>query len=310
MTNKIEQQIKDAHSNLNSINDFIRFGVSLFNQHDLFYGHGTTNVYDEVVYLILHSLNLPLDKLEPFINAKLLANEKTLILNRFKQRVVEKLPAAYITNHAQIQNYSFYVDKRVIIPRSFIPEILLNDDLVPWINNLENVNNILDLCTGNGSIAIIASDYFATAQVVAADISSEALEVASININNYQLQQKIQLIKSDLWTNIPDIKFDIIFSNPPYVDKLRMDSIKDEYLHEPKIALYGGDSGLDLVVEIINKASSFLTNDGILVVEIGDNQNELEELFPNLPFMWLNTTSGDGFVFLLTKTELDAYFKA
>ncbi|MCX8515036.1 MAG: 50S ribosomal protein L3 N(5)-glutamine methyltransferase [Burkholderiales bacterium] len=310
MTTKIEKQIKEAHSKFNSINDFIRFGVSLFNQNDLFYGHGTTNVYDEVVYLILFSLNLPLDKLEPYLNATLLESEKTLILDRFKQRVIDKLPAAYITNHSQIQNYAFYVDQRAIIPRSFIPEILLNDDLLPWINELENVDAILDLCTGNGSIAIIASDYFAPAQVIAADISSEALEVARINVNNYQLQQQIQLIHSDLWTNIPALKFDVIFSNPPYVDKHRMDNIKNEYLHEPQIALYGGDSGLDLVIEIINKARLFLKNNGLLVVEMGDNQNELEALFPNLPFMWLNTASGDGFVFLLTKNQLDTYFNA
>lgn len=305
---EINDLINQAQSKLKTVRDFVRFGVSFFNQHSLFYGHGTTNVYDEVVYLILHSLNLPLDVLEPFMDATILDSEAALILDRFQKRAIHHIPAAYLTNEAIIQGYSFYVDERVIIPRSFIPEIMVNNQLSQWIEHEELIHDVLDLCTGNGSIAIIAADYFPDSHIIAADIDPKALEVAAINVERYNLDAQIELIQTDLWTNIPQQKFDLILSNPPYVDEARMDSLNKEYLHEPQHALAGGDSGLELVINILNKAHQYLNDDGILVVEMGDNREELESLFPELPFHWINTESGDGFVFVLTYQQLSTHF--
>ncbi len=299
---------KEAQGKLRTVRDFLRFGISVFNRHNLFYGHGTTNVYDEVVYLILASLNLPLDVLEPYLDAVILDSEAILILDRFKKRAIDAIPAAYLTNEALIQGYSFYVDERVIIPRSFIPEILLNDGLAPWIEHVELVHSVLDLCTGNGSIAVIAADYFYDSEVIATDIDTDALDIAKINIERHDLTHRINLIQSDLWGNLAGKKFDLILTNPPYVDKLRMDSLTSEYLHEPEHALFGGESGLDLVVQILENAKQYLNPCGILVVEMGDNQEELESMYPLLPFSWLPTKSGDGFVFVLTYTELEACF--
>ena len=296
----------EAHSKLKTLRDFLRFGISLFNKHNLFYGHGTTNVHDEVVYLLLATLNLPLDVLEPYLDAKVLDSEATLILERFKKRAIDLIPAPYLTNEAIIQGYSFYVDERVIIPRSFIPEILLNDGLAPFVEHVELVHNVLDLCTGNGSIAIIAADYFYDSEVTAVDIDNDALDVAKINIERYDMEDQVMLLQSDLWNGLDNKKFDLILTNPPYVDKLRMDTLSPEYSYEPEHALFGGDSGLDLVIKIIDNAHKYLTPHGVLVVEMGDNKEELEDIYPNLPFTWLTTISGDGFVFALTYKDLIA----
>lgn len=304
----VDSLLKEAGNKLKTVRDVLRFGISLFNQHDLYYGHGTTNVYDEVVYLILQSLNLPLDVLEPYLDAVLLESEIELILGRFKKRAVDGVPSAYITKEAILQGYSFYVDERVIIPRSFIPEIILNDGLKPWIEHEELVHSVLDLCTGNGSIAIIAADYFYDSEVVASDIDKNALAVAEINVNRHGLKDRVSLIESDLFVNLGSEKFDLILTNPPYVDKERMDSLTKEYLFEPRHALAGGDSGLELVNKILNEAKQYLTQCGILVVEMGDNCIELEELYPGLDFTWLSTESGDGFVFVLTYSQLKEYF--
>ena len=294
----------EAHSKLKTVRDFLRFGISLFNEHNLFYGHGTTNVYDEVVYLILATLNLPLDILEPYLDAVILESEAILILDRFKKRAIDAIPAPYLTNEAIIQGYSFYVDERVIIPRSFIPEILLNDGLTPFIEHVELVHDVLDLCTGNGSIAVIAADYFYDSEVIAVDIDNDALDVAAINIERYDMADRVTLLQSDLWNNLENKKFDLILTNPPYVDKLRMDTLSPEYLHEPEHALFGGDGGLDLVIKILQNACQYLNPNGVLVVEMGDNKEELEYIYPNLPFTWLTTASGDGFVFAITYEDL------
>ena len=296
--------ISEAQNKLKTVRDLVRFGVSLFNQHKLFYGHGTTNPHDEAVYLILHSLNLPLDVLEPYLDARLLESEVKFILQCFHKRAVNCTPAPYITNHALFQGYDFYVDERVIIPRSFIPEIMLNDGLLPWVEHPELVRSVLDLCTGNGSIATIAADYFYDSEVIASDIDNDALEVATINIKNHQLEDRVSLISSDLFENLEGYKFDLILTNPPYVDQRCMDELTAEYLFEPQHALSGGESGLELVEQILNQAPDFLTEHGVLVVEMGDNKEDLEDLYPNLPFTWLDTTSGDGFVFILTRQDL------
>lgn len=293
-----------------TVRDFIRYAVSEFRKHKLFFGHGTTNAYDEAASLVLQTLNLPIDQLEPYLDAKLLAEEKAQILENLKLRVEKKLPLAYITNTAYLQGYEFFVDERVIIPRSFIAEIILNGQLDPWIEHPELVHRALDLCTGNGSLATIMADHFYDAEVVAADISADALDVAAINLEKNQLAEHVTLIKSDLFRNLEEYleSFDLIVTNPPYVDKRRMDSLSDEYRYEPALALFGGDDGLELVDRILRQAKHYLTRFGVLVVEMGDNRFELEEMYPDLNLQWLETQSGDGFVFAVTREELADYF--
>ncbi len=300
----LDKLIEQAQNKLTTIRDCVRFGVSLFNQHQLFYGHGTTNSYDEAIYLVLNSLHLPLDELDPYLEARVLESELKQILQRFKERVVTRIPAPYITNEALLQGYSFYVDKRVIIPRSFIPEIILNDGLAPWIEHPKLVHNVLDLCTGNGSIAIIAADYFPNSHVIASDIDEDALSVAKINIERHRMKDRVSVLKSNLFSSLGSYRFDLILTNPPYVDKARMDQLTPEYLFEPKHALFGGENGLETVQQIIELAPLFLNEHGVLVVEIGDNREELEEMYPRLPFVWLETISGDGFVFVITRSDL------
>ncbi|MBX9598960.1 MAG: 50S ribosomal protein L3 N(5)-glutamine methyltransferase [Burkholderiales bacterium] len=293
-----------------TVRDWLRYAVSQFKKNGLYFGHGTTNAYDEAVCLILQSLNLPVDQLEPYLDAKLLADEKSLLLERIKQRVEKRIPLAYITHEAWLQGYSFYVDPRVIIPRSFIAEIVLNDQLAQWIEHPELVHCALDLCTGNGSLATIVADYFYDAEVVASDISDDALSVAEINLKRNQLDDRVELVKSDLFKNLGDYlgAFDLIVSNPPYVDDRRMETLAEEYKYEPSLALSGGNGGLDLVDKILRQAKHYLTDSGILVLEMGDNRNELEDMYPDLNFNWMETLSGDGFVFVLTRADLEDYF--
>jgi ribosomal protein L3 glutamine methyltransferase len=247
--------------------------------------------------------------LAPYLNATLLDEEIDKVLATLDLRISERLPAAYITNEAHFLGYTFYIDKRTIIPRSFIAEIILNNGLNSWIEHPELVNNILDLCTGNGSLAVIAAEHFYASQVTAIDIDDSALEVAKINVERHNLTDRVQLVKSDLFTQIEaQEQFDLIITNPPYVDQRRMDELPAEYLHEPQLALAGGTDGLVLVKAILLNAANYLSEYGILVLEMGDNQEELEELFPGLPFTWSTTETGEGFVFVLTKADLSAYF--
>ncbi len=293
-----------------TLRDYIRYAVSEFRKNNLFFGHGTTNAYDEAVFLVLQSLSLPLEQLEPFFDAKLLPEEKAIILERIKRRVDERIPLSYITNEAYLQGYSFYVDKRVIIPRSFIAEHIVNNQLDEWIEHPELVNNVLDLCTGNGSLATIAAHHYYDAEVVASDISEDALDVATINIERNQVTDRVTLIKSDLFNELGDYfeTFDLILTNPPYVDTRRMESLPKEYLYEPNLALFGGSDGLEFVDKILKQSKYYLSDFGVLVVEMGDNRFELEQMYPDLPFKWLESVSGDGVVFVLTKADLIDYF--
>lgn len=293
-----------------TLRDYIRYAVSEFRRNNLFFGHGTTNAYDEAVFLVLQSLSLPLDQLEPFFDARLLPDEKELILERIKRRVDERIPLSYITNEAYLQGYSFYVDKRVIIPRSFIAEHIVNNQLDEWIEHSELVHNILDLCTGNGSLATIAAHHYYDAEVVAVDISEDALDVANINIERNQVSDRVTLIKSDLFNELGDYfeTFDLILTNPPYVDTRRMESLPKEYQYEPNLALFGGNDGLEFVDKILRQSKYYLSDFGVLVVEMGDNRFELEQMYPDLPFKWLESVSGDGVVFVLTKADLIDYF--
>lgn len=292
----------NAANQLSTVRDFLRFAVSQFNKAELFFGHGSDNAYDEAAYLILHTLNLPADTLDPFLDAKLLPSEKALLSALIKRRVDERIPVAYITNQAFQGDFEFYVDERVLVPRSFIYE-LLGDGLRPWIEYDELVHRALDLCTGSGCLAIQMAHHYPTAEIDAVDLSLDALEVAALNVEAYGLEDRINLIHTDLFEGLENT-YDLIVSNPPYVDAESVDALPDEYLHEPEMALGSGSDGLDATRQIIQQAAKYLNPHGVLLVEIGHNREVLEMAYPELPFMWLETSSGDGFVFLLTREQL------
>jgi ribosomal protein L3 glutamine methyltransferase len=292
-----------ATADLHTVRDYLRFAVSRFYQAELFFGHGSSGAYDEAVYLILHTLHLPLDRLEPFFDARLTASERAEVLNIIQRRVQERIPAAYLTHEAFLGEFSFYVDERVIVPRSFIAE-LLRTQLSPWIAEPTSVNSVLDMCTGSGCLAILAAHEFPYAQVDAVDLSPDALAVAQHNVADYELQDRVQLIQSDLFSQLAGRKYDLIISNPPYVDAPSVAALPEEYLHEPELALGSGDDGLDATRVILKHAAQHLTDNGILIVEIGHNRDILEAAYPKLPFTWLDVTAGDQFVFMLHKNDL------
>ena len=296
---------------LSSIKDFIRFGVSLMESENVFYGHGTNNSYDEMIYLIYGYLNLPFEKVDFYLNTKLISSEKKEIIDLLTKRIYKNIPIAYLINKAYLNGFEFYVDHRAIIPRSFLANIILNNNLSTYIEHPELVENVLDLCTGNGSLAIIAAHYFYDADIIASDISNDALDVAQINIEKYNLKDNITLIKSDLFTNLIQYKnkFDLIITNPPYVETSIMNNLPKEYLHEPEISLIGGVTGIDIVIKIIEQARYYLNDFGVLLLEMGDNRYELEERYPNLKLKWFETENNDGFIFVVTKDALDEYFK-
>ncbi|MCF7528859.1 50S ribosomal protein L3 N(5)-glutamine methyltransferase [Neisseria lisongii] len=291
-----------AAQELSTVRDLLRFTVSRFNDAGLFFGHGSDNAHDEAAYLILHTLNLPLDSLEPYLDAKLLQHEKEEILSLVKRRVTEHIPVAYLTNQAWQGDFDFYVDERVIVPRSFIYE-LLGDALTPWIEHDELVHRALDLCTGSGCLAIQMAHHYPAAEIDAVDLSLDALEVAAVNVEEYGLESRINLIHTDLFEGLEGT-YDLIVSNPPYVDAESVAELPDEYLHEPELALGSGEDGLDATREILLQAAKFLNPRGVLLVEIGHNRDVLEAAYPELPFTWLETSGGDGFVFLLTREQL------
>lgn len=291
-----------AANQLHTIRDIFRFAVSRFNEAKLFFGHGNANAYDEAAYLILHTLHLPLDTLAPFLDAQLLPDEKGTLLALIERRVTERLPVSYLTHQAWQGDFEFYVDERVIVPRSFIYE-LLGDSLRPWIEYDELIHRALDLCTGSGALAIQMAHHYPDAQIDAVDLSLDALDVAAINIENYDLAERIQLIHTDLFEGI-DERYDLIVSNPPYVDAESVARLPEEYLHEPELSLGSGEDGLDATRQIIQQAADHLNPQGVLLVEIGHNRDTLEAAFPELPFTWLTTSGGDGFVFLLTREDL------
>jgi ribosomal protein L3 glutamine methyltransferase len=292
-------------ADFSTVRDLLRYATTCFNTAGLFFGHGNSNAFDEAAYLILHTLKLPLDKLDPFMDARLLPEEVAAVLKVIERRTVERVPAAYITREAWLGSYRFYVDERVIVPRSFIAE-LIPDRFSPWIEDAETVSSILELCTGSGCLPIMLADAFPNAVVDTADISPDALEVARRNVEEYELQERINLIESDLYANVPRKRYDMIVTNPPYVNAGSMGKLPKEYLHEPQIALAGGDDGMDLVRRIVAGAAERLTDHGILVVEIGNERAFTEAAFPNLELTWMTTSAGDDMVFLVTAEQLKA----
>ena len=288
---------------LETARDWLRYAVSRFNASGLFFGHGTSGAYDEAAYLLLHTLHLPLDRLEPFLDAKLTHAEREEVQDIIARRVNERIPAAYLTREAWLGEHRFYVDERVLIPRSYIAE-LLRDGLRSWIPDPGGIQTALDLCTGSGCLAILVAHHFPNADVDAADISSDALAVALRNVADHGLQGRVNLIRSDLLSNLTEKNYDLIVSNPPYVTAMAMEELPPEYRHEPQLALAGGDDGLDAVRTILARAAEFLNPEGLLVVEVGDNRDATEAAFPRLPFTWLATPSSEDSVFLLRREDL------
>ena len=290
-------------NNFSTVRDLLRYAVTRFNTEQLFFGHGSSNALDEAAYLILHTLKLPLDQLDPFLDARLLPEEIASVMRVIERRSKDRVPAAYITNEAWLGAYRFYVDERVIVPRSFIAE-LIPQHFSPWIQDPEAIVNALDLCTGSGCLPILLADAYPNAQIDAVDISADALAVARKNVDDYQLQERINLVESDLYTQLPLRKYDLIISNPPYVNSGSMSKLPQEYLREPQLALAGGEDGMDLVRKIVAGAAERLTPEGVLVVEIGNERAFAEAAFPELELTWLTTSAGDDMVFLVTAEQL------
>lgn len=295
--------IEHARTELFTLRDMLRYAVSRFNAAGLFFGHGCDNAYDEAAYLLLHTLHLPIDRLEPFLDARLLETERNTVLNMIERRVRQRIPTAYLTQEAWLAGHSFYVDERVIVPRSYIAE-LLEEHLAPWIEAPEAVDRVLDLCTGSGCLAILAALAFPQSQVDAVDLSEAALEVSRRNVAAYGLDSRVEPIHSNLFAALGGRSYDLIITNPPYVDAAAMTRLPAEYQAEPALALAGGEDGLDLVRVILNQARAHLRPEGILVAEIGHQRGVLEESFPHLPFTWLETEAGDEYVFMLRRAEL------
>jgi ribosomal protein L3 glutamine methyltransferase len=289
--------------NFSTLRDLLRYAVTRFNSAKLFFGHGSSNAFDEAAYLILHTLKLPLDKLDPFLDARLLPQEIASVLDVIEQRATQRVPAAYITNEAWLDGYRFYVDQRVIVPRSFISE-LIREQFSPWVNDPDSVGSILELCTGSGCLSIMLADAFPNSHIDAVDISADALAVARRNVEEYELQDRITLIESDLYENVPVQEYDLIITNPPYVNAQSMGRLPEEYRREPQIALAGGADGMDLVRKIVAGAAERLTRQGILMVEVGNERAYAEAAFPELELTWLSTSAGDDMVFLLTADQV------
>lgn len=287
-----------------TLRDVLRYATTRFNSAGLFFGHGSSNAYDEAAYLLLHTLKLPLDRLDPFLDARLLPEEVQSLLKVIERRTVERVPAAYITREAWLGGYRFYVDERAIVPRSFIAE-LIPEQFSPWVTDPDAVGSVLELCTGSGCLAILLADAFPNALLDALDLSPEALEVARHNVAEYQMQDRITLSASDLYDALPaGARYDLIVSNPPYVNAASMAKLPPEYLREPQMALAGGADGMDLVRRIVDGARSRLKPRGVLIVEIGNERAHAEAAFPDLELTWVSTSAGDDMVFLVTADQL------
>lgn len=297
-------KIREIANELTTLRDLIRWGVSAFNEADLSFVQGMPNALDEAVYLCLSALHLPPDFSQEFFGSVLTFEERKTVLEYYEQRIENKKPAAYITNEAWFAGLNFYVDERVLIPRSPFAE-LVQQQFAPWIV-AEEVSNVLELCTGGGCIAIACAYAFDHAQLVASDISADALAVAAINRENHGLEQRLQLVESDLYANVPEKAYDIIVSNPPYISEEEMGLLADELRAEPALGLAAGQAGLDVVIPMLKRAREFLSDHGILVVEVGYSQPALETALPDVPFMWLDFEHGGEGVFLLTAQQLEA----
>lgn len=292
-----------AYSDLHTIRDLLRYAISRFHTAQLVFGHGSDNAWDEAVYLLLHTLKLPLDTLEPFLDARVLPEERKLFLDLIERRAIERKPAAYLTGEAWLQGHRFVINENVIVPRSPISE-LLSEELTPWIADPESVVSVLDMCTGSGCLAILAAHAFENALVDAVDISEDALEVTAQNIALHELQDRVSAHQSDLFDNLPPCAYSLILCNPPYVNASSMSKLPAEYLAEPDLALAGGEDGMDLVRRILEQAPSYLADDGLLILEVGNEYDNFLAAFPDLDPIWLSTAAAEDQIVLLNKEQL------
>ncbi len=274
-----------------------------FKRNRLAFGHGTTNAWDEAAYLVLHALGQPPEELVPHLARSVSARKRERVLRLIERRIRHRIPAAYLTHEAWLGDLRFYVDERVIVPRSFIAE-WLREGLAPWVMRPQSIRRALDLGTGSGCLAIVLAKTFPVAQIDAVDISDGALAVAKRNVAAYRLRRRVHLRKSDLFGELRGKRYDLIVANPPYVSAAAMRRLPTEHRHEPGLALAGGADGFDFVRAILRDAAAHLTEKGLLVVEVGHNRSRLESAFPRLPFVWPHTSGGDDCVFILERRDL------
>jgi ribosomal protein L3 glutamine methyltransferase len=288
-----------------TVRDWLRFAVSRFNAAGLAYGHGTSTALDEAAFLLLRTLHLPVDQLDPWLEARLTKGERRAVVDIIDRRITTRKPAPYLTNEAFVQGHSFFVDERVIVPRSYIGELLVHG-LASVVDDAEAIEHVLDLGTGSGCLAILAALAFPQARVDASDVSADALAVARRNVDDYGLQERITLIESDVFGAFGDRRYDLILANPPYVSADAVADFPPEFAAEPRLAHAGGADGLDLVRRILAEAADHLTPDGRIVIEVGTGRPLLERDYPNLPFLWLDTAESEGEVLALISAALPA----
>ena len=293
-----------VHNDLHSIKDYLRWAYSCFNRADVFYGHGQDNGWDEALQLVLSALHLPLDVPDDLFDGRLALSEKQAIIHLIKERLGRRVPVAYLTNSAWFCGLEFYVDERVLIPRSPIGE-LIQQGFGGLLKN--SPKRILDMCTGSGCMAIACAEQFPNAEVDAVDLSFEALDVAEFNIERHQLTHRVFPIQSDLFTQLPQDQYDLIVTNPPYVDQDDIEDMPEEFRHEPMLALEAGEDGLVLVKRILAQAGEYLTKNGVLICEVGNSMVHLIEQYPTVPFKWIEFKQGGDGVFALTKPQLDLF---
>jgi ribosomal protein L3 glutamine methyltransferase len=298
----------DVASQLSTIRDFLRWALSEFRAAKIVHGHGTTSATDEAAFLILEALHLPVDDINPWLDARLLDAEKHGLAKLIRTRIDTRMPAAYLVKRTYIHGMPFFVDERVIVPRSYIGELMFSGifggDEAPLIEDVANVTSVLDLCTGSGCLAIIAAGIFPGAEVDAADLSADALEVARINIDDHDVADRVNLLQGDLFEAVEGRTYDLIISNPPYVAGGEVEAFPPEYVHEPVMAHLGGEDGLDLVRRILAVAADHLNPGGGLLCEIGTGRERLVDDYPQLDFLWLDTEESEGEVFWITREQL------
>ena len=286
---------------LDTLGEIFRFAMRRFRSSRLAYGHGTTNARDEAAFLLLEALGLPIDRLDPYLDLRPTPAERARLLTLIDARTALQMPAPYLVGAAYMHGVRFHVDQRALIPRSFIGDMLA-DGVLP-IGDPSKVKRVLDLCTGSGCLAILAALAFPRARIDAADLSAGALALARRNVASHRLGDRITLHRGDLFAPLAGKRYDLILSNPPYVDARAMATLPPEYRHEPRMALAAGDDGLDLVRRILERAPHHLTRDGALICEIGRGSRKLEAAFPNLPFLWLDTEQSEGEVFWIARKD-------
>lgn len=288
-----------------TLRDFIRYSVAEMHRNGVYLGHGTDNLWDEAVHLVTHCAGLPWDVNPDVLSANLLTKEKLQILLLLEKRVKDRTPLPYLTGEAWFCGLPFTVDERVLIPRSPIAQ-LIQQDFQPWIEDLQ-VERVLDLCTGSGCIGIACAYAFQMAEVDVVDLSTEALDVCRENIQRHDLGERVCAIESDLFTELQGKKYQLIVSNPPYVDLNDLNSMPTEYGHEPAMALGSGKDGLDITRRILADAPQYLTEDGLLVVEVGNSEVALQAAYPDVPFIWVELPEGGNGVFVLSAGQLSEY---